>query len=149
MSIQHAISISTFTVASKSPFGFKIVSLHHMHEVPLAWQPVPEGFLNGILTGKRPDFHDSPHLLFIQFLSIRFDTKFAYNFHAGYRIKIRIISDAMVDVYGQQTYIDVGPGTLRYTVRNLLNFATYTFQVVALTRYGEGVHSPIRTASEY
>ncbi|XP_028396320.1 uncharacterized protein LOC114520285 [Dendronephthya gigantea] len=101
-------------VASKSPFGFSVVNLIHMHEIPLSWNPVPEGYLNGILI--------------------------------GYRIKMWLISDAMLDVAGEERHIDVDAETLSYTVRKLLNFATYRFQIVALTKYGEGVHSPIKTA---
>lgn len=60
-----------------------------------------------------------------------------------------MISDAMLDVQGVEQHIDVDPDTLSYTVRRLPNFATYKFQIVALTKYGEGVHSPIRTASKF
>ena len=62
---------------------------------------------------------------------------------------MRIISDAMVDVYGPEQHIDVDPDTLSYTVRKQLNFATYTFQIVAMTRYGEGVHSRVKVASKF
>ena len=46
------LHIFCFTVASKSPLGFKLVNLYHMHEVPLTWHPVPDGYLNGILVGQ-------------------------------------------------------------------------------------------------
>ena len=62
---------------------------------------------------------------------------------------MRIISDAMLDVYGSEKHIDVDRETLSYVVRKLLNFATYTFQIVALTKYGEGVHSSVRVASKF
>lgn len=62
---------------------------------------------------------------------------------------MRMTSDAMLDVNGAERHIDVDPETLSYTVRKLPNFATYKFQIVALTKYGEGVHSPVRTASKY
>ena len=67
----------------------------------------------------------------------------------GYRIKMWMISDAMLDVTGKERHIDVDAETLSYTVRKLSNFATYRFQIVALTKYGEGVHSPKRTASMF
>ena len=70
-------------------------------------------------------------------------------FIPGYRIKMWMISDAMLDVNGVEQQIDVDPDTLNYTVRKLPNFATYRFQIVALTRYGEGVHSLIKTASKF
>jgi hypothetical protein len=66
----------------------------------------------------------------------------------GYRIKMRIISDATLEVNGNERHIDVDAETLSYSVRKLLNFATYTFQVVALTKYGEGVHSRVLVASK-
>jgi hypothetical protein len=55
----------------------------------------------------------------------------------------------MLDAYGTQRHINVDSDTLSYTVRGLLNFATYTFQVVAVTKYGEGVHSPVLRASKF
>ena len=59
---------------------------------------------------------------------------------------MRHVSEGMEDVNGREVHIDLESDVLNYTARNLPNFATYTFQIVALTKYGEGVHSPLRTA---
>ena len=62
---------------------------------------------------------------------------------------MRMISDAMLDVYGPEKHIDVDADTLAYVVRKQFNFATYTFQIVAMTKYGEGVHSRVIVASKF
>lgn len=64
-------------------------------------------------------------------------------------MKMRQFSEGMEDIDGKEIHFDIGPDTLSFTARNLPNFATYTFQVVSLTKYGEGTHSSIKIASKY
>ena len=67
----------------------------------------------------------------------------------GYRVKMRQFSEGMEDVDGKETHFDVGRDTLSFTARDLPNFSTFTFQVVSLTKYGEGIHSRKKVASKY
>ena len=69
--INFSINFVFFIVASKSPFGFTVVNLYHMHEIPLSWNPVPEGFLNGILIGES---------FYMFFLSVNYFTSNYFNF---------------------------------------------------------------------